>query len=103
MASVPVSLGEHESLMTEVQIRSPSTATATTMTTTKHKKPTNWLKAYLCQNKMTFGLCLSLLLAITIVMSLLFLYALHTRLRPERKMIFLKLQHLINRFLIDIF
>jgi hypothetical protein len=71
--------GEHDCLMTEVQIRSTQT------TTKKHKHRTNWLKAHLYQNKLTFGLCLSLLLAIAIVISLLFLYILHTRIRPPRK------------------
>jgi len=82
MNSVPLpSLpsGEHDCLMTEVQIRSTSTSSK------KHKNPTNWLKAHLCQNKLTFGLCLSLLLALAIVISLLFLYILHIRIRPQRK------------------
>ncbi len=82
MTSVPLpSLpsGEHDCLMTEVQIRSTPTSSK------KHKHPTNWLKAHLCQNKLTVGLCLSLLLAIAIVNSLLFLYILHTRIRPARK------------------
>ncbi len=53
MTSVPLpSLpsGEHDCLMTEVQIRSTPTSSK------KHKHPTNWLKAHLCQNKLTVGL-----------------------------------------------
>jgi hypothetical protein len=82
MNSVPLpalTSGEHDCLMTEVQIRPTVTSPK------KHKHPINWLKAHLCQNKLTFGLCLSLLLAIAIVISLLFLYILHKRIRPERK------------------
>jgi hypothetical protein len=79
MTSVPLPSGEHDCLMTEIQIRS------TTTSSKKHKHSKNWLKAQLCQNKLTFGLCLSLLLTIAIVISLLFLYILHTRIRPERK------------------
>ncbi len=70
---------EHDCLMTEVQIRPTSTSSK------KHKHRTNWLKAHLCQNKFTLGLCLSLLLTIAIVISLLFLYMFHTRSRPKRK------------------
>ncbi|CAF0755640.1 unnamed protein product [Rotaria sordida] len=83
MNSVPlpsIASGEHDCLMTEVQIRSTSTSSK------KHKHPKNWLKAHLCQNKFTFGLCLSLLLAIAIVISLLFLYVLHRRVRSEREL-----------------
>jgi hypothetical protein len=82
MSSVPLPplpSGEHDCLMTEVQVRSTSTPSK------KHKHSKNWLKAHLCQNKLTFGLCLSLLLAIAIVISLLFLYILHIRRRPQRK------------------
>ncbi len=79
MNNVPLPSGEHDCLMMEVQIRPTQTSTK------KHKHPTNWLKAHLYQNKLTFGLCLSLLLAIAIVISLLFLYILHTRIRPQRK------------------
>jgi hypothetical protein len=79
MSSVPLPSGEHDCLMTEVQIR----PTTTSSSSKKHKHPTSWLKAHLCQNKFTFGLCLSLLLAIAIVISLLFLYILRTR--KERK------------------
>ncbi|CAF4083250.1 unnamed protein product [Rotaria magnacalcarata] len=75
-----VTSGEHNCLMAETQIRSPSTSTK------KHKNSTNWLKAHLCQNKLTFGLCLSLVLAIAIVISLLFLYILHTRVRLDRQL-----------------
>lgn len=71
--------GEHDCLMTEVQVRPTSNSSK------KHKNTTNWLKANLCQNKLTFGLCLSLLLAIAIVISLLFLYILPTRIHLERK------------------
>ncbi|CAF0840442.1 unnamed protein product [Rotaria sordida] len=83
MNSVPlpsIASGEHDCLMNEVQIRSTSTSSK------KHKHPKNWLKAHLCQNKFTFGLCLSLLLAIAIVISLLFLYVLHRRVRSEREL-----------------
>lgn len=86
MTSVPLpSLpsGEHDCLMTEVQIRPPVTSSSSS--SKKHKHPINWLKAHICQNKLTFGLCLSLLLAIAIVISLLFLYILHKRIRPDRK------------------
>jgi hypothetical protein len=82
MSSAQQSQAERESLMTEVQIRPPPPTGATVA---KHKQPTSWLKDHLCQNRLTFGLCLSLLLAIVVVMSLLFLYALHTRLRSERE------------------
>lgn len=79
MHSVPVPSGEHDCLMSEIQIRPNPTSTK------KHKHPTNWLKAHLCQNKLTFGLCLSLFLSLAIVISLLVLYILHTRTRPMRK------------------
>ena len=85
MNSVPLpSLisGEHDCLMTEVQIRTTSTSTSTK----KHKHPINWLKAHLCQNKLTFGLCLSLLLSIALLISFLFLYISYKRIRPERKL-----------------
>jgi hypothetical protein len=81
MNSVPLPSGEHDCLMTEIQIR----PTTTVSSSKKHKHPINWLKAHLCQNKLTFGLCLSLLLTIAIVIALLFLYILHIRIRSERK------------------
>ncbi|CAF0910418.1 unnamed protein product [Adineta steineri] len=83
VSSPPLSSSEQDCLMTEVQIRTPATTTTTT-TVKKHKHPASLLKAHLCQNKLTLGLCLSLLLAIAIVISLLFLYILHTRIRQER-------------------
>ena len=76
---LPLSTAEQDSLMTEVEIRSDSVATK------KYKHPINWLRAHLCQNKFTCGLCLSLVLAIAIVISLLCLYLLHTRIQAERK------------------
>jgi len=79
MNSVPLPSAEHDCLMTEVQIR-PTPTTAK-----RYKHPTNWLKAHLCQNKLTFGLCLSLLLAVAIIISLLLSSVLHTRIRLERK------------------
>ncbi|CAF4361198.1 unnamed protein product [Adineta steineri] len=82
VSSPPLSSSEQDCLMTEVQIRTPATTTTTTVK--KHKHPASLLKAHLCQNKLTLGLCLSLLLAIAIVISLLFLYILHTRIRQER-------------------
>lgn len=93
MNNTPLPSGEHDCLMTEVQIRSPTTSSSST----KHKHPTNWLKAHLCQNKFTFGLCLSLLLSIAIVICLLFLYILHTRIRKERKkIIYIYILYLYN-------
>lgn len=79
MNTVPVPSGEHDCLMTEVQIRSNPVPSK------KRKNPATLLKAHPCRNKLTFGLCLSLFFAIAIVISLLFLYILHTRIRPERK------------------
>lgn len=75
----PTTTGEHDCLMTEVQTRPTSTPSK------MHKNPTSWLKANLCQNKLTIGLCLSLLLTIAIVISLLFLYILHTRIQFDSK------------------
>lgn len=77
MTSLPLTSAEHDCLMTEVQIR--PTSTPTTAKTHKHSK--TLLKAHLCQNKLTLGLCLSLLLFIVIVISLFFLYILHIRTR----------------------
>ena len=84
MNSVPLSSltsGEHGCLMTEVQIR----PTTTTSSSKKSNHSTIWFKPHLCQNKLTFGLCLSLLLALAIVISILLLYIFHIRIRLERK------------------
>ena len=88
MTSVPLpvlSSAEHDSLMTEVQIRSNTTTTATNNTGKKHKHPSSWMKSHLCQNRLTFCLCLSLFLSIIIIIALLCLYSLHSRIRVERK------------------
>ena len=86
MATMPLTQPEHDCLMNEVQIRSNTTTNGKNT-----KKSTFWLKAQLCQNRFTLGLCLSLVLSITIVISLLFLYALHLRIRAERKHLLIKL------------
>ena len=80
MASAPLPSGEHDCLMTEVQIRS-----SPPVLSKKSKQPADWLQVRLCENKFTLGLCLALVLTIAIVIALLCLYILHGRVRAERK------------------